>query len=107
MVEHDDTTDPALDALLRRQFTGPVPDEGFSARVMRALPPRRAPRPWLLPTAAVAGCGLAWLALAPSPAWRLAAQEWAAGDPGAASLGVAVLMGVLALAGCAWSLDED
>ena len=106
MVEHDDTTDPALDALLRRQFTGPVPDEGFSARVMRALPPRRAPRPWLLPTAAVAGCGLAWLALAPSPAWRLAAQEWLSGEPGVATGAVVLLSLVLTLASGVGAMDE-
>lgn len=106
MAEHEDPTDPALDALLRRQFPGPVADEGFSARVMRALPPRRRPRPWLLPGAAVAGSLLAWLALVPSPAWQAAAREWLTGDVGAASAGVGLLMLVVTLASCAWSLEE-
>lgn len=103
MAEHDDKT---LDALLRRQFPGPVADDGFSARVMQALPPRRRARPWLLPAAAVAGSLLAWLSLVPSPAWQAAAREWLAGDLGAASAGVAVLMLAVTLASCAWSLEE-
>lgn len=106
MAEHDDTPDPALDALLRQQFPGPVADEGFSARVMRALPPRRAPRPWPLPAAAVAGSLLAWWALMPSPAWRLAAQEWLSGDPGVATGVVVLLSLVLTLASAVGSMDE-
>ena len=35
--EHDD----AIEALLRTAFDGPVRDDGFSARVMQRLPPRR------------------------------------------------------------------
>lgn len=101
-------TDPddKLDALLRRQFPGPVADDGFAARVMQALPPRRQPRTWLLPGAAVAGSLLAWLALMPSPVWRQATQEWLAGDLGAATLGLGVIAFAVTLASCAWSLEE-
>lgn len=106
MTDLHDASDPKLDDLLRRQFLGPVADDGFSARVMRTLPARRAPRPWLVPAAAVAGSLLAWLALMPSPVWRHAAQEWLAGDLGAASAGLGVLMLAVTLASCAWSLEE-
>jgi hypothetical protein len=38
----DDDTTPDLDALLRQAQSAPLPDDGFSARVLRALPsPRR------------------------------------------------------------------
>jgi hypothetical protein len=106
MTELDDTTDPKLDALLRRQFSGAVADDGFTTRVMRALPPRRLPRRWLLPVAAVVGTLLAWLALMPSPVWQQAAQEWLQGDLGVATAGLGVLMFVATLASCAWSLEE-
>ena len=106
MTDLDDTTDPKLDALLRRQFPGAVADDGFSTRVMRALPPRRQPRPWLLPVAAVVGTLLAWLALMPSPVWQQAAQEWLQGNLGAATAGIGLLMFAVTLASCAWSLEE-
>ena len=102
-----DLDDQKLDDLLRRQFPGAVADDGFTARVMRALPPRRQPRSCLVPGAAVAGSLLAWLALMPSPVWQQAAREWLAGDPGAATAGIAVLLLAMTLAGCAWSLEEN
>jgi hypothetical protein len=103
MTELDDHK---LDDLLRRQFPGAVADDGFTARVMRVLPPRRQPRPWLVPGAAVAGSVLAWLALMPSPVWQQAAREWLQGDLGAATAGIAVLLLAVTLASCAWSLEE-
>lgn len=106
MTDLDDTSDPKLDDLLRRQFPGAVAEDGFTSRVMRALPPRRQPRAWLLPGAAVAGSLLAWLALMPSPVWQHAAREWLAGDLGAASAGIGVLLLAVTLASCAWSLEE-
>jgi hypothetical protein len=103
MTELDDHK---LDDLLRRQFPGAVADDGFTARVMRVLPPRRQPRPWLVPGAAVAGSLLAWLALMPSPVWQQAAREWLQGDFGAATAGIGVLLVVVTLVSCAWSLEE-
>jgi hypothetical protein len=103
MTELDDHK---LDDLLRRQFPGAVADDGFTARVMRVLPPRRQPRPWLVPGAAVAGSLLAWLALMPSPVWQQAAREWLQGDFGAATAGIGVLLMVVTLVSCAWSLEE-
>ena len=61
--------DPRLEALLR-QSSAPLPDDGFSTRVLAALPPRTAPRSsyrlaWCL-AGAVAGCAVAWF---DSAAW--------------------------------------
>jgi len=105
--EMNDMSDQKIDDLLRRQFAGPVPDDGFSARVTRALPARRRPRPWLLPVAALAGSLLAWLTLLPSPLWQQVAHEWSAGDLGATSAGLGVLLLGVSLLGCGWALDES
>ncbi|MBL8299144.1 MAG: hypothetical protein JNN30_12465 [Rhodanobacteraceae bacterium] len=102
-----DPSDDSLDDLLRRSFAGAVTDDGFTARVMHALPPHRQPRPWLLPGTALAGCLLAWLALLPSPLWQQVAREGLAGSFGAASAGVCGLLLVLSLLGCSWALAED
>lgn len=107
MIDLNDASDQQLDDRLRHQFPGAVPDDGFSARVMRHLPPRLQPRPWLLTSAAVAGGLLAWLALMPSPIWQQIAQEWRAGDIGSASAGTGVLLLAIALVSCAWSLEES
>lgn len=99
--------DDALDALLSREFDGPVIDDGFSARVMGALPPRRPWTTWVLPTAAVVGGAFAWAALAPSPLWREVATEMAAGSStGAALAFIALLLG-LGVLGVAWALEES
>jgi hypothetical protein len=61
----DASDDARLRALLRRQ-TAPLPDGGFSARVMAALPvastPSRAysPRIWIYLAGALAGSGFAF-----------------------------------------------
>lgn len=106
MTDTHQASDQHLDDLLRRHFPGGVADDGFSARVMRALPKRRDPRHGLLPAAAAAGGVLAWLALMPSPLWQQVAQEWLARDLGAATIGVGALLLGVTIASCAWSLEE-
>lgn len=58
-----------IDRLLREDARRPVPDEGFSQRVERALPAPRPSRAWLRPAlvlgSASIGGAAAWL-LAPS-----------------------------------------
>ena len=102
----NETPDDALDTLLRRGFEGPVPDDGFSARVARGLPARPRRIAWPLPIALACGGVLAGAAVATSPLWGDVAREAAAGVPGGASvvfLFVALCLGVL---GCAWTLEE-
>lgn len=106
MTDIDHVSDQQFDDRLRRHFAGAVADDGFSARVMRALPPRREHRRWLLPVAAVAGSVLAWLALMPSPLWQQVAQEWLADDIGAATAGIGALLFGVTLVSCVWSLQE-
>jgi hypothetical protein len=103
----NDISDMKLDDLLRRDFPGAVADDGFSERVMRALPTRRRHQPWLLPSATLAGGLLAWWTLLPSGLLQQVALEWLAGDYGAASAGVCVLLLGFSWLGCAWALEES
>jgi hypothetical protein len=102
----NEISDQQIDELLRRDFRGGVPDDGFSGRVIHALPARRRPRPWLLPIAALVGSLLAWLALLPSSLLQQAAQEWIAGSFGATSAGVWMLLLSVSMLGCGWALEE-
>lgn len=106
MSDFKDVSERNLDALLRSRFPGPVPDDGFSERVMRALPRNRQPRIPLLPLSAAAGTVLAWFALLPSPIWRQVVQEWLAGSIGFATVGISALLLGMAIVSCAWSLEE-
>ena len=101
-----DWSDQKLDDLLRSNFKGAVPDQGFSARVTRALPTRQRRRPWLLPSAALAGGLLTWLALLPAPLWHQVTQEWLTGTIGAPSAIVGALMLGVSLLGVGWALEE-
>ncbi len=101
------TPDDELDALLRQAFEGPVADDGFSARVVRALPPRRTRATRLVPAAALGGSVAAWLALSPLPLWREVTSEALAGSLGTASLTFISLLVVLGALGCAWALEES
>lgn len=100
-------SDEQLDELLRGNLVTAVADDGFSARVMRALPPRPRRHPWLLPVAALAGCLLAGLALLPAPPLQQATGEWFAADIGAPSAVLCALLLGVALLGCGWALEES
>lgn len=101
----NENQDDELDAWLRREFEGPIADDGFVTRVVRLLPARPHPR-WPLPAAAMAGGLLAWLALAPSPLVELAGREWLAADFGSGSAMLLALLFGTVLLGCAWALEE-
>jgi hypothetical protein len=64
----DPANDP-LDRLLLDDARRNLPEDGFSLRVMHALPPARRPSPWLRPAlvlgSAAIGSAAAWL-LAPA-----------------------------------------
>jgi len=99
--------DDPIDALLREQFDGPVPDGGFSARVMQRIPRRRrwpglvAPLAGLL--AGAAGC---FASLARWPALDL--ERWyAAGGHGSGSaIALAAAMAGLTLLTWWWGIAE-
>lgn len=73
-TRHDD-----IEALLRRDFEGPVANEGFSERVMQQLPSRRGVR-WPLWLGVALGMLAGCLALAATPLLRSGWQDWWAGS---------------------------
>lgn len=98
--------DDAIEALLRKQFDGPVRDEGFSRRVMQRLPRRRRRVSWPLWSGIVAGAVACWLALLSSPLPRTGWRDWMSGDwsaPAVLLLLAALGMAMLALA---WGVAE-
>ena len=101
-----DAADSDLDALLRRHFDADIPDDGFSARVVAALPPRPRQRPWALPLAAAAGATLTWASIAPAPLWQLAADAWITGNAGMPLAVACSLILLLATAACGWALTD-
>jgi hypothetical protein len=100
-------SDEKLDELLRDSFASAIADDGFSARVTRALPPRARQHPWLLPAAALAGSLFAWLALMPAPLLQQASSEWLAGNIGATFVIMCTVLFGVALLGCSWALEES
>lgn len=101
--------DAALDALLSQLRLQPIADEGFSDRVMAALPARRPPQTYSRPlfiAAIVIGSLLALWNMADAELLQAAAQEWQSGSLG---LSAALLLGTLltlatGLAG--WAISE-
>jgi hypothetical protein len=98
--------DEEIEALLRRQFDGPVHDGGFSGRVMQALPPRRRRATWPLWCGALAGVGACWLALLRSPLLRVGWLDWVSGDWSAQAITVLLVMLGMAMLALAWGVAE-
>jgi hypothetical protein len=98
--------DEEIEALLRRQFDGPVHDEGFSGRVMQALPPRRRRATWPLWCGALAGVAACWLALLRSSLLRVGWQDWANDHWSAAAITVLLVMLGMAMLALVWGVAE-
>lgn len=99
---HEDS----IEALLRTQFDGPVPDDGFSERVMQALPPRRRRIDWPLRAGIAAGVVACWLSLLSARVLHAGWSAWTNHQltaPAIALLLVAAGMSLLALW---WSVAE-
>lgn len=100
-----DELDDEIDRLLRAQFDGPVPADGFAERVMAQLPARRR-RNWPLAVGATTGVALGWLSLWSAPLARTASQDLLSGNLTDAALTLlAVMIGGAVLA-LAWSIAE-
>lgn len=98
--------DDATDALLRRQFDGPVTDEGFSQRLMHRLPRRGRRAAWPLWFDILAGAVACWLALLSSPLPLAGWRDWMSGEwstPVVIMLLATLGMAMLALA---WGVAE-
>lgn len=102
----NDGIDDAIDLLLREQFAGPVPDDGFCRSVMDRLPTGRRRVAWPLGagiSVGVATCWFSlWSALVASDGWR----DWLAGEPSGATATLFVAMAGMALLALAWAISE-
>ena len=99
---HDDD----IDALLRKSFDGPLPDAGFSDRVMQRVPPRRRPFAWPLATGLLVGAILCSLSVFTSPLWRAAWHGWLACEWSTSTLIMLSIMAGMSLLALGWSLAE-
>lgn len=79
---HDD----AIDALVRKQFDGPVRDDGFSERLMQKLPPRRRRSMWPLITGILAGTAACWLSLMSTSSLDVGWHDWMSGELSASAI---------------------
>jgi hypothetical protein len=98
--------DEDLDALLRQAFDGPMPDAGFSDRLMQRLPSRRRTSVWPLVAGILAGAGACWLSLGETPLWRSVWRDWHIGQCSSSSVIVMGAMLGMALLALAWTLVE-
>ncbi|RDS79236.1 DUF5056 domain-containing protein [Dyella monticola] len=98
--------DDTIDALLRKQFDGPIPDDGFSERVMQQLPPRRSRISWPLWAGLLAGIMTCWLSLLSKPLPHLDWRNWMHGDFSTAAITLIMVTAGMTLLACVWSIAE-
>lgn len=100
------TRDNAIEALLRRQFDGPLRDEGFSERVVQRLPRRHHRVAWPLWSGMLVGACACWVALLPSPLLRASWMDWSSGAWSASAVIVLLAMLAMAVLAVAWGVAE-
>ena len=95
--------DDVIEALLRKQFDGPVPDDGFCDQVMQRLPLRRHRSFWPLAAGILTGMGACWLAMPPLHIdWR----QWMHGELSASILIVLLTTMGMSLLAAWWAVSE-
>ncbi|WP_386068680.1 hypothetical protein ACFJIW_02265 [Tahibacter sp. UC22_41] len=98
--------DDAIDALLRSQFEGSVPDDGFCDRVMQQLPARPRRRAWPLWSGIAAGMTACALTLSSTPLVRLGWRDWLGGNVSAPVIALLLALAGMSLLAMCWSLAE-
>lgn len=103
----NDPSDDALDALLREQFDGPVPADGFTERVMAQLPSRRRRlRTWPMVAGVAAGIAACWLSLRSVPVMDSGWRDWLALEPSASAMTLLLIVSGISLLAALWALGE-
>ena len=98
--------DDDIDALLRAQFDGAVPDDGFTDRVLQRLPPRRRRAAWPLWGGLAAGIAACALSLASAPLVQAGWHDWIGGELSASVVALVAVMAGLSLLACGWTVME-
>lgn len=100
------TDDNEIEALLRKQFDGSAPDDGFSARVMQQLPQRRRRAAWPLPAGILAGIAASWFSLLPTSMLHVGWQNWISGELSATAITLMAVTAGMSLLACWWITME-
>lgn len=103
-MNHSD--DIEIEALLRSQFDGAVPDHGFSDRVMQQLPRRRRRAAWPLLAGILAGIAACWLSLLSSPLLYVGWQNWTSGELSAPAITLMAVVTGMSLLASWWTTME-
>lgn len=96
-----------IDALLRRQFEGPVVDDGFSERVMLHLPARGRHTSWPLWLGILIGTVACWSCLAGVPPLHIGWRDWLAGELSTSAIGMWLAMAAMSFLALGWGLAES
>lgn len=103
----NESHEDSIEALLRRQFDGPVADDGFSDRVMQHLPTRRRRATWPLLLGALLGIAAWWICIDSVPLLHIGWRDWLAGEPSMSAIGMWVMMAAMSLLALMWSIAES
>lgn len=101
--QHDDE----IEALLHRNFDGPVPDAGFSEKVMQRLPPHRRRTVWPLWSGILVGAGGCGLTLLHAPLLGDGLHDWLHGEwSSMPAVTLLLAMAGMTLLACWWGMAE-
>ena len=98
--------DDAIEALLRKQFEGHVPDDGFSARVMQRLPSHRSRTTWPLWVGLLVGAGVCAWSLLSSPLLQAGWRDWMASELSVPAIVLLIPVAGLSLLALLWAVME-
>ncbi len=102
----NDPVEVDIDALLREQFEGPVPANGFCERVMDQLPARRRRYRWPLAAGIIAGVAMCWFSLWSAQITYTGWRDWLSGELSGPAITLFLSMMCLAILALAWSIAE-
>jgi hypothetical protein len=102
----NDEMEDAIDLLLREQFEGSVPDDGFCDHVMARLPAFRRRNSWPLAAGIFVGLATCWFSLWFSSTAYVGSRDWLSGDMSASAIALLASMMSMAILALAWTIAE-